>query len=95
MYSDECLALDMVDRARFEELLELEFSADQGEVSAVAEQALELASEGSFEGETGHELHAELIVTKLHDANKELIAGWNWWMDELEFLFGGYDKYKI
>ena len=85
----------MVDRNRLEELLESEFSASQEAISAVADHAVDLASEESFEDETGQEFHAELVVAKLHDADRELIPGWNWWMDELEFLFGGYRSYKI
>lgn len=78
-----------------EELLNSEFSASQGAISAVVDHAAKLESEKSFEDETGHELHAELIAAKLHDADRELIPGWNWWMDELDFLFGGYDEFKI
>jgi hypothetical protein len=72
-----------------------EFNATQDELEKVSRQALRLYQSGNFKEDTGNELTIELISSKLHEADRPITEGWNWWMGSLEYIHSGYLRFQI
>lgn len=72
-----------------------QFDPKPEHVDSVVREAKRLDRSNRFERDFESEITVELVIAKLEEANRPIIAGWNWWMGCINSFELGYKQYQI